>query len=137
MDSITCIMIEDKIIILIFLVSKKDYDWLVSKLTKIFILWDERDVQSYFHEWTQVSSSREEILKITKILSSLDKVKNDGWLRERFSRFYCEHFYSQTEVAYFCMNNWYSREDFWFQDQEQQLQLTAVNTKYHYRKFEF
>lgn len=79
----------------------------------------------YFHKWTP-SSSREEILKIAKnfVLSRQGQV---SWLarrergREReksFLGFILNIFIHQTEVAYFCMNNWYPREDFWFQDQE-------------------
>lgn len=110
---------------LIFLVTKKKKKKIIINLFRNSL----KNIHSlrfkYFHEWTP-SSSREEILKIAKnfVLSRQGQV---SWLarrergREReksFLGFILNILIHQTEVAYFCMNNWYPREDFWFQDQE-------------------
>lgn len=110
---------------LIFLVTKKKKKKIIINLFRNSL----KNIHSlrfkYFHKWTP-SSSREEILKIAKnfVLSRQGQV---SWLarrergREReksFLGFILNILIHQTEVAYFCMNNWYPREDFWFQDQE-------------------
>lgn len=77
----------------------------------------------HFHHcslWT-LSSSREEILKITKILSSRNKVKNDGWRERRaFWEVLLWTFSFPNRGRIFLHEQLVSREDFWFQDQEQQ-----------------
>lgn len=78
----------------------------------------------HFHHcslWT-LSSSREEILKITKILSSRNKVKNGEKEKERraFWEVLLWTFSFPNRGRIFLHEQLVSREDFWFQDQEQQ-----------------